>query len=160
MVKRKRPNERAERLESEEGDVAAPQEKKSKLSEQKTVTKLLELLGDEESLTAGEEQPLLICTPYTSFSYHSGLTYLLKVITESCGEDGDSGVKADVLSGYLGQHPDCKHILTPLQWDREKRTYNVVSIWPSYRHLLPRLYIYTVRVLVFVMILTKYNFSL
>ena len=53
-----------------------------------------------------------------NLSFHAGLTFFLNNI----GNDGG----ADLICEYLNRFPECSHILSVLEWNREKRTYDVV----------------------------------
>ena len=58
-----------------------------------------------------------------------GLTYFLTAVQR---EDDSS-----LISAYLLQYPSCEHILAPLQWERDRQTYDAVSvvvkIWRAHR---------------------------
>ena len=52
----------------------------------------------------------------------TGLTYFLK----NAKSDGGKGL--GLIGEYLASFPDCEHILAPLEWEKDKRTYDVVRL--------------------------------
>ncbi len=54
--------------------------------------------------------------PLTIFT---GVTYFLNRVTKE-GE-------LDLIWEYVTRYPACEHLLVPLSWDKDKKTYDVVS---------------------------------
>ena len=90
--------------------------------------KLLSLLEEKDSLIAGAENTKFAYTFYDSTFTTSGLTCFLKgaVQCSASSPDEDAVCDGDVVSRYLGVHPRCDHLTRPLEWDRDKRTLDVV----------------------------------
>ena len=56
---------------------------------------------------------------------HVGLTYLLTSVKhEKCGDQATARL---LLPRYLEKFPDCEHVLVPFSWNKEKRSFDVVS---------------------------------
>lgn len=67
------------------------------------------------------------CDVVLTFPPDSGLTCFLKGVVQFGDEDEVGGAGAELLCGYLSQYPECQHLTQPLEWDRDKRTMDVVN---------------------------------
>lgn len=91
--------------------------KKIKKSDEAPLNKLISLLKDKNSMIAGIKMTICVCAAFRYFI--SGLTYFLQRVE-------DAEAELELIRGYLGQYPECQHFLSPLEWDRDDRTHNVV----------------------------------
>lgn len=109
-----------------------PPAKKAKKSEEYTLGNVISLLVEGNSLVAGDFTMLLYWRVLLTFPPGSGLTCFLKGVVqlEPAGDEDEVGgaMGAELLCGYLSQYPECQHLIQPLEWDRDKRTMDVVNL--------------------------------
>ena len=69
------------------------------------------------------------------------MTYFLNTVLkyDSSHEEVETGI--ELIHNYLNQFPECDHVLTPLEWDKEKRTFDVVyHRWIMKSHSFDRIF--------------------
>lgn len=84
--------------------------------------KLLSLINSSDSLIAGDKVANVYSVYNMVWLVCIGLTYFLKNVKN----DGEEGL--GVIGEYLANFPDCAHILAPLEWEKDKKTYDVVRL--------------------------------
>ena len=59
-------------------------------------------------------------------SFLVGLTYFLTTVKHEAASEKTCDSQS-LLEVYLQRFPDCEHILTPLDWSKEKKSIDLVS---------------------------------